>query len=225
MLSISAIAQLRAPAALSSSRTSIGCPVAGNSVTTPSAWSQAGHALVDEGEHEDAADVAGVVEVDEQVLAAGARAAPVVGVELDVRRPVQRAERVAERLHDALAAVGELVEAAEVEVDRAAAAAAHQLLEEATAAGTGGRAFQLRLTRSRPPARPLLRQRHRRAPTWSASACSARRPALLSRVLEVIVDPSVAGATVRLLRGRRFPYDEPSRASSGDRPATALSRR
>ena len=64
----------------------------------------------------------------------------VVAVEQDVRRLVERAERVAERLHDALLAVLQLEQAAEVEVD--AAGGARELLEEAAA--PAGRALGAR---------------------------------------------------------------------------------
>ena len=78
-----------------------------------------GRALVDEGEDEDAADLCGVVEVDEKGLAALAAAGAVIRVELDVGRSVELPERIAQRLHNALGAVGQLVERCEVEVDAA----------------------------------------------------------------------------------------------------------
>ncbi|GAA2539158.1 hypothetical protein GCM10010295_24090 [Streptomyces intermedius] len=79
---------------------------------------EVGGALVDGDEDQDAAEVAGVVEVDGEVLAGGDGPGAVVAVEVDPRRAVQVAEGVAERLDDALGAVGQLEEGAEVEVER-----------------------------------------------------------------------------------------------------------
>jgi len=58
-----------------------------------------------------------VVEVDGEVLAARDGAGAVVAVEMDVRRPLQGPEGIAEGLDDALRAVAELVQAPEVEVE------------------------------------------------------------------------------------------------------------
>ena len=86
---------------------------------------EAGDALVDEREDEQTPDVADVGEVDEEVLALGGRAGAVVLVEHHERRPVEGPEGVSQGLDDALAPIGELVQAGEVEVDRAAAGRHH----------------------------------------------------------------------------------------------------
>jgi hypothetical protein len=82
--------------------------------------------LVDQREHEHPLDLRGVGQVDVQVLALGAGAGPVVGVEPDDPRvgclAQFGAERVAQCLHDALGAVGELVQAAQVQVELLGAA-------------------------------------------------------------------------------------------------------
>ena len=75
-------------------------------------------------------DVGEVVEVDEKGLAGLAGARAVVGIELDVGRPGDAPERIAEGLDHALLAVGELVEGGEVEVD-GAGALGHEPLQEA----------------------------------------------------------------------------------------------
>src|SRR5690606_12026922 len=74
-------------------------------------------ALVDGDEDEDAPEGLLVVEVDGEVLTAGDGTGAVVAVEVDVRGLVQGAEGVAEGLDHTLAAVGEFVQGAQVEVE------------------------------------------------------------------------------------------------------------
>ncbi len=72
--------------------------------------------VVDVHEHQQPLDRVPVVEVDVHRLP-GRRPEPVVPAELHVGRPVDVPEVAAERLYDALGAVLELVQAAQVEVD------------------------------------------------------------------------------------------------------------
>ncbi|MBD2827295.1 hypothetical protein ID875_00340 [Streptomyces globisporus] len=75
-----------------------------------------GRPVVDVDEEQQALDLVALVEVDVDRLARG-RAEPVVPAEPDVRRPVEVADEAAQRLDDPLGAVGQLVHAAEVQVD------------------------------------------------------------------------------------------------------------
>src|SRR5690606_22269239 len=81
-------------------------------------------ALVDRGEHQAAAQLGGEIQVDVEVLAGGAGAGAVVLVEADERRAVEGAEGAVKRAHRADPAVGQLEEAAQVQVEAAAAAPA-----------------------------------------------------------------------------------------------------
>ena len=117
MLVISASAQTVEGTVHSSSEKSIAAPCCGCRVTVASQIGETAGAFVDGDEDEDAAEPVLVVEVDGEVLAGGDGAGAVVSVEMDVRRLAESAEGVAERLDDSLAAVGQFVERAQVEIE------------------------------------------------------------------------------------------------------------